>query len=54
MQTPDIGVQYFVDVAAVIDAGGPPDRAKLIGVVTRYGLVPAGPPAPLAGLQPPL
>lgn len=41
--SPDIGAQYFKDVAAVIDAGGPPDRGKLVGVMRRYGLVPAPP-----------
>jgi quercetin dioxygenase-like cupin family protein len=41
--TPDIGMQYFRDVAAVVGAGGPPDRAKLIEVMSRYGLVPAPP-----------
>ncbi|MGE5090522.1 MAG: cupin domain-containing protein [Candidatus Levyibacteriota bacterium] len=49
MLTPDIGEQYFLDVGAVANAGGPPDRAKLIEVMTRYGLVPAVPaqrPAP--------
>lgn len=39
--TPDIGAQYFRDVAGVINAGGPPDRAQLLAVMTRYGLVPA-------------
>ncbi len=43
MLTPDIGAQYFRDVAAVINAGGPPDRGKLIEVMSRYGLVPAAP-----------
>jgi quercetin dioxygenase-like cupin family protein len=43
--TPDLGVQYFRDVGAVVSAGGPPDRAKLIAVMTSYGLVPAAPPA---------
>jgi quercetin dioxygenase-like cupin family protein len=38
---PDIGAQYFRDVAAVVDAGGPPDKAKLVAVMARYGLVPA-------------
>jgi quercetin dioxygenase-like cupin family protein len=42
--TPDIGVQYFKDVAAVVNAGGPPDKAKLLEVMTRYGLKPAVPP----------
>ena len=39
--TPDIGAQYFRDVAAVVNAGGPPDRAKLLEVMARYKLVPA-------------
>ena len=41
--SPDIGAQYFKDVAAVINAGGPPDKAALIAVMSRYGLVPAAP-----------
>jgi len=44
--TPDIGAQYFRDVAAVANAGGPPDRAKLVEVMTRYGLSLAAPAAP--------
>ena len=43
MLTPDIGEQYFRDVGAVVNAGGPPDRAKLIAVMSRYGLVAAAP-----------
>lgn len=43
MLTPDIGEQYFRDVGAVIGAGGPPDRAKLLEVMARYGLAPAVP-----------
>jgi mannose-6-phosphate isomerase-like protein (cupin superfamily) len=43
MLTPDIGEQYFHDVGAVIGAGGPPDRAKLLEVMGRYGLVAAAP-----------
>ena len=39
--TPDIGAQYFRDVAKVVSAGGPPDRAQLLSVMARYGLVPA-------------
>jgi quercetin dioxygenase-like cupin family protein len=39
--TPDIGEQYFLDVGAVVNAGGPPDLAKLVGVMARHGLVPA-------------
>ncbi|MDE3041142.1 MAG: cupin domain-containing protein [Nitrospirota bacterium] len=41
--TPDIGPQYFRDVAAVINAGGPPDVAKLVAIMSRYGLVLAKP-----------
>lgn len=38
--SPDIGAQYFRDVGAVLDAGGPPDKAALLAVMARYGLVP--------------
>jgi quercetin dioxygenase-like cupin family protein len=40
---PDIGPKYFEDVASVVNAGGPPDRAALVAVMSRYGLVPAAP-----------
>ena len=43
VQSPDIGAQYFRDVAAVINADGPPDKAALVSVMSRYGLVPAAP-----------
>jgi uncharacterized cupin superfamily protein len=39
--TPDIGAQYFRDVAAVVGAGGPPDKTKLLAVMRQYGLNPA-------------
>ena len=45
--TPDIGAQYFRDVAAVVNAGAPPDREKLLQVMSKYGLVPAVPPPPV-------
>jgi quercetin dioxygenase-like cupin family protein len=41
--SPDIGAQYFRDVAAVVDAEGPPDKSALLAVMGRYGLVPAAP-----------
>jgi len=41
--TPDIGAEYFREVGAVVNAGGPPDRQKLLGVMAKYGLVPAAP-----------
>jgi quercetin dioxygenase-like cupin family protein len=46
MLTPDIGAGYFHEVAAVANAGGPPDRTKLMAVMKSYGLVPAPPPSP--------
>jgi quercetin dioxygenase-like cupin family protein len=38
VMAPDIGAQYFREVATVVNAGGPPDRARLLEVMTRYGL----------------
>jgi hypothetical protein len=38
--TPAIaGKRYFEDVAAVVNAGGPPDMAKLKAVMEKYGLI---------------
>ncbi len=37
--SPDIGAQYFRDVAAVVGAGGPPDKTALASVMSKYGLV---------------
>ena len=48
INTPDIGPQYFREVAAIVNAGGPPDRAKLTATMQSFGLVPAVPP----GAQP--
>lgn len=41
MLTPDIGAQFFRDVSEEANTGSAPDREKLLGVMTRYGLVPA-------------
>ena len=30
---------YFEDIAAVVNAGGPPDMAKVKAVMDKYGLV---------------
>jgi quercetin dioxygenase-like cupin family protein len=39
--TPGIfGPSYFQEVAAIINAGGPPDMAKLKEVLIKHGLVP--------------
>lgn len=37
--TPDIGAQYFRDIAQVVGAPGGPTPAKMAEVMTRYGLV---------------
>jgi len=40
-----IGVHmYFREVGSIINAGGPPDRAKLLSTMQSFGLVPAAPP----------
>jgi quercetin dioxygenase-like cupin family protein len=36
--TPDIGAQYFRDVAAVVNGPGAPDPARMVEVMARYGL----------------
>jgi quercetin dioxygenase-like cupin family protein len=36
-----LGPEYFREMAALINAGGPPDPAKLSEVMLRHGLVPA-------------
>lgn len=41
--SPDIGEQYFKDVGAVVNAGSPPDKAAMVAIMGRYGLVPAAP-----------
>jgi quercetin dioxygenase-like cupin family protein len=43
--TPDIGAQYFRDVAEAVSAPGGPNPAKMVEVMTRYGLVLAPPKA---------
>jgi quercetin dioxygenase-like cupin family protein len=43
VQSPDIGAQYFRDIAAAVNTGGPPDKAALMAVMSRYGLVLAAP-----------
>jgi quercetin dioxygenase-like cupin family protein len=41
--TPDIGAQYFREVADIFNAGGAPDVAKMMKTMADYGLVPARP-----------
>ena len=41
--TPDIGLQYFREVAEIVEAPNGPDPARMIEVMTRHGLVLAPP-----------
>ena len=41
--SPDIGAQYFRDIAAIVNADGHLDKAALQAVMSRYGLVPSLP-----------
>lgn len=45
--TPDIGAQYFRDIAEVVGGPGGPDPAKMVEVMGRYGLK-LSPPKPAA------
>jgi len=45
INTPDIGAEYFREMSAIIGAGGPPDKAKMMATMQRHGLVPAVPKA---------
>lgn len=38
-----IGPDFFKEMAAIVNVGGPPDLEKINAVMTRYGLVPALP-----------
>ena len=42
--TPDIGAQYFRDIAEAAGAPGGPNPARMAEIMTRYGLVLAKPP----------
>lgn len=46
--TPDIGAQYFRDIAEVASAPSGPNPAKMMEVMNRYGLVLAPPKPPAA------
>ncbi|MGH6932676.1 MAG: cupin domain-containing protein [Dongiaceae bacterium] len=46
--TPDIGAQYFRDIAEAANAPGGPSPARMAAVMARYGLVLAPPRPPAA------
>lgn len=39
-----LGLQYFRDIGDVVNAGGPPDVARIMEVMRKHGLRPAPPP----------
>jgi len=45
INSPDIGAQYFREVGLLINAGGPPDKAKLMATMQKFGLVLGAPSA---------
>lgn len=40
INTPDIGAEYFCEMAGILNAGGPPDRDKLLSTMQKFGLAP--------------
>ena len=38
-----IGPEFFRDIAAILNAGGPPDLEKIYAVMNRHGLIPSLP-----------
>ncbi|MCC6196139.1 MAG: cupin domain-containing protein [Burkholderiales bacterium] len=44
INTPGIESRYFREVAAIIDRGGPPDKAALAATMRKFGLLPAAAP----------
>jgi quercetin dioxygenase-like cupin family protein len=40
INSPDIGAQFFREAGLIINAGGPPDKAKLMATMQKFGLVP--------------
>jgi quercetin dioxygenase-like cupin family protein len=46
--TPDIGAQYFRDIAEIANVQGGPSPARMAEVMTRYGLVLMPPKPPTA------
>jgi mannose-6-phosphate isomerase-like protein (cupin superfamily) len=43
INTPDIGADYFREIASIMGAGGPPDKAAVVATMRKFGLVPASP-----------
>nr|WP_295081255.1 cupin domain-containing protein [uncultured Roseateles sp.] len=45
-QYPDLGPQYFRDIARLLSASGPPDPKRIAELMAQYGLVPERPQQP--------
>jgi quercetin dioxygenase-like cupin family protein len=43
INTPEISADYFREMAALIDRGGPPDKARMMETMKRFGLTPVAP-----------
>jgi len=39
-----LGPEFFKEMAAIVNAGGPPDLDKLKAIMLKHGLVPSPPP----------
>ena len=49
VNTPDIGAQYFRDVAEAVQGPGAPDPSRIMAVMRHYGLTPVMAAAPPSG-----
>jgi hypothetical protein len=45
INTPDIGAEYFREIASIMGRDGPPDKVAVIATMRKFGLVPAAPPS---------
>jgi quercetin dioxygenase-like cupin family protein len=43
INTPDIGADYFREIASIVGREGPPDKAAVVATMRKFGLVPASP-----------
>ena len=45
INTPDIGAEYFREIASIMGRDGPPDKFAIIATMRKFGLVPASAPS---------
>jgi uncharacterized cupin superfamily protein len=41
INTPDIGADYFREIASIMGRDGPPDKVAVVATMRKFGLVPA-------------